>query len=226
MEGTNRAKNVVDFYVLCTRLKDVIRTGWKRWDVKRDRIESVAEHIFGVQSLAIAMWSEYKYDIDFYKVIFMIAVHELEEVVIGDLTQWDIAADDKLSQGYNAVQILLKNLLKKDEIERIVNEFNKRETKEALFAYNCDKLECDIQSKLYDEEGCVDLNNQENNPIFKDPYVKQLIETKGSWSGMWLEFGRNKFKYDDNFKEVSEYVENNIISIDDNLDNNKYINRI
>ena len=43
------------------------RTGWKTWNVKRDRLESVAEHVYGVQMLAIAMKSEYSYDIDINK---------------------------------------------------------------------------------------------------------------------------------------------------------------
>ena len=49
----SRVKNVVEFYVLCNKLKDVVRTGWKYWEVDRNRLESVAEHIFGVQSLAM-----------------------------------------------------------------------------------------------------------------------------------------------------------------------------
>ena len=72
-----KQKNVINYYVLCNKLKNVIRTGWKHWEVKKDRLESVAEHIFGVQMLAIAMKSEYQYDIDIMKVIFMIAIHEL-----------------------------------------------------------------------------------------------------------------------------------------------------
>lgn len=54
---------------MCNRLKNVIRTGWKKWNVQRERIESVAEHIFGVQMLAIAMKSEYQYDVDILKVV-------------------------------------------------------------------------------------------------------------------------------------------------------------
>ena len=50
--------------VLCNKLKNVIRKGWKDWHVKKERLESVAEHIFGVQMLAIAMKSEYEYDVD------------------------------------------------------------------------------------------------------------------------------------------------------------------
>jgi 5'-deoxynucleotidase YfbR-like HD superfamily hydrolase len=56
-----KEKNVVDFYVTCSKLKNVIRTGWKIWNVSCERIESVAEHIYGVQMLALAMYSEYEY---------------------------------------------------------------------------------------------------------------------------------------------------------------------
>lgn len=73
----NKEKKVISYYVLCNKLKNVIRTGRKYRHVQRERVESVAEHIFGVQMLAIAMKSEYEYDIDIMKVIFMIAVHEL-----------------------------------------------------------------------------------------------------------------------------------------------------
>ena len=91
----SKEENVINYYVLCNKLKDVIRSGWKNWKVERERIESVAEHIFGVQMLAIAMKSEYQYDVDIMKVIFMLAIHELGEIVIGDLTQFQIAKKDK-----------------------------------------------------------------------------------------------------------------------------------
>ncbi len=202
------AQTVVDFYILCTKLKNIIRSGWKRWNVQRERLESVAEHIFGVQSLAIAMWSQYRYDVDIYKVIMMVAVHELEEIIIGDYTPFDISRDEKLIKGHDAVKTILKNLLQKDEIEKLTLEFSSRKTKEAKFAHHCDKLECDIQSKLYDAEGCVDLTKQDNNPIFQDKYVQELLKKKnGSWSAMWLEYRRSKYGYDKNFKEVSNYVE-------------------
>lgn len=50
-----KEQKVLNYYVICNQLKDVIRTGWKDWNVKRERIESVAEHIYSVQMLAIAM---------------------------------------------------------------------------------------------------------------------------------------------------------------------------
>lgn len=90
-----KEENVLRYYVLCNKLKNTIRTGWKDWNVNRERLESVAEHIFGVQMLAIAMKSEYQYDVDIMKVIYMLAIHELEEIYIGDLTQFQISRDER-----------------------------------------------------------------------------------------------------------------------------------
>ena len=205
-------QNVIEFYTLCNKLKDVIRTGWKDWAVKRNRVESVAEHIYGVQMLAIAMWSEYKYDIDLKKVLFMLAVHELEEIVIGDLTIFDIDRKTKKEIGHSAVEKILKNLTSKQEIQDLVFEFDERKSKEAIFAYQCDKLEADIQCKLYDEENCVDLETQENKISDKEKEVKNLLKEYNSWSKMWLKFGQQKYKYDENFLKVSNYVINNKIS--------------
>lgn len=217
-----KEENVIRFYVLCNRLKDVIRTGWKDWRVKRERIESVAEHIFGVQMLAIAMQSEYKYDIDMMKVIYMLAVHELEEIYIGDLTMFQISKEEKKKLGHEAVLKVLGDLLNKEEMMSLILEFDERKTKEARFAYHCDKLECDLQSKLYDEENCVDLNNQEGNKTFNDERVQKLLKEGKSWSDMWLTFGQIAYGYDDNFLRVSNYAKkHNIKDIDKPKKSNK-----
>ncbi len=82
-----------------------------------------------------------------------------------------------------------------------------------MFAYQCDKLECDLQSKLYDEEGCVDLNKQEDNATMNNEKVQKLLKESSSWSTMWLRFGQQNYPYDENFKEVSNYVINNKIKL-------------
>lgn len=209
----SKEENVVKYYCLCNKLKDVIRTGWMDWHVKRDRLESVAEHIFGVEMLALAMYSEYDYDIDISKVIFMLAVHELEEIIIGDLTLFQISKEEKEKIGHKAIAKVLSGLTNKEEIEKLILEFDERKTKEACFAYQCDKLECDLQSKLYDEENCVDLNNQDGNKTLNDKKVQELLEKEKSWSGMWLAFGQDKYNYDKYFKDVSNYAKVNNIKV-------------
>ena len=206
-----KEENVLRFYVLCNKLKNVIRTGWTDWKVNRDRIESVAEHVYSVQMLAIAMKSEYQYDIDIDKVIRMLAVHELEEILIGDLTLFQISNEEKEKLGHEAIKNVLKGLIDKEEIINLITEFDERKTKEARFAFYCDKLECDLQAKLYDEENCVDLNNQEGNKIFENEHVQRLLNEQKSWSGMWLQFGQDRYNYDENFTSVSNYAKENSI---------------
>lgn len=163
--------------------------------------------------LAIAMQSEYQYDIDLQKVIMMLAVHELEEILIGDLTMFQVSKEEKITMGHKAIEDVLSSLLNKDQIIGLIKEFDAKETPEALFAYRCDKLECDLQSKLYDEENCVDLNNQEGNSTMEHPIVKELLDSGMTWSEMWLAFGQKVYNYDQNFREVSSYAMQNNIGI-------------
>lgn len=205
-------EKVISYYLVCNRLKDLIRSGWKNWKVKRNRIESVAEHIFGVQMLAIAMNSEYNYDIDIMKVIYMLAIHELGETIIGDITQFELNKEEKEKIEHEAVHKILGNLIDGDKIEKLFLEFDEKKTKEAKFAYQCDKLECDIQCKLYDEEGCVDYNNQKNKISINEQTMKNILNKEKSWSSSWIEFGKKTYNYDENFMKVADYIKNNNIN--------------
>lgn len=219
----SKEENVLNYYVVCNKLKNIIRTGWKHWNVQRERIESVAEHIFGVQMLAIAMKSEYQYDVDIMKVIFMLAIHEIGESVIGDLTQFQITNEKKENLEHEAVSKILDGLIDGNKIKELFLEFDAHNTKESMFAYQCDKLECDLQSKLYDEEGCVDLNKQEGNVVMKNPKVQKLLSNGASWSTMWLLFSQQSYPYDDNFRAVSNYSKNNDIDIGKKINNLKQL---
>lgn len=207
----SKEENIIKYYVTCNTLKNVLRTGWLYWNVKRDRIESVAEHVYGVQMLAIAMKSEYKYDIDIMKVIMMLAIHELSETIVGDLVQFDITSADKLKKEHEAIHNILSPLVDGKMIEELIEEFDKRETEEAKFAFQCDKLEADIQCKLYDKEGCVDLNDLKVNSATQNKVLSDLINASSSWSKGWLEFSQKKYPYDDNFIALSNYVKDNDI---------------
>lgn len=206
----NKEKSVIEFYLMCNKLKRVIRTGWQDWNVKAERLESVAEHIYGVQMLALAMKSQYQYDIDISKVIKMLAVHELEEIFIGDLTLFQISKEEKDILGHEAVSKVLKDLIDRQEIKSLIVEFDERKTREAKFAYQCDKLECDLQSRVYDTnaEVSLDAESQINNSAYLNEDVQDLLAQGKSFSQMWMQFGRNRYPYDENFKKVSQTAEN------------------
>ena len=58
-----KLKNAMRFYLLATQLKYKIRSGWdeKHWNVSKERVESIAEHVYGTCILAISLDSEFQY---------------------------------------------------------------------------------------------------------------------------------------------------------------------
>lgn len=212
----NKAQSVIDFYVLTNRLKNVVRTGWLNWHVSSSRVESVAEHVYGVQMLALAMYSEYEYDIDIKKVIFMLAVHELEETIIGDLTHRQISAEEKMKIGHEAVEKILVELICGDEIKELIYEFDKRESREAKFAYHCDKLECDLQCKLYDESGYVRVEDQLDSDNHRKDVMEELRAGKSTWSYNWMNYDRPKYEDDQHFLDILDYARDKEISKETN----------
>ena len=98
-------KSAINFYLLATKLKYKIRSGWdsKHWNIKSDRLESVAEHIYGTCILAIGLDSEFNLGIDLNKVIKMLVIHELGEVLIPDITPFDgITKEEKKQMEHEA----------------------------------------------------------------------------------------------------------------------------
>lgn len=156
--------------------------------------------------LALAIYFQFSYKLDINKVIYMLAIHELEEIEIGDLAFFETTREEKLINGKKATDYILKDFLGKDEISELLDEYNERKTEEAIFAYHCDKLECDIQMKLYDQEECFDLNDQPNNPIINDPNVKKVLNSEKNISNAWIEFDRSKYEDDKNFIAIIDYL--------------------
>ncbi len=77
----------------------------------------------GAQMLAIAMWSEYGYDLDLARVIMMLVIHELEEMVIGDVIPFEVSAEEKKLRGREAVVELLSELDGDAPVRKLAEEF-------------------------------------------------------------------------------------------------------
>lgn len=153
-----KIKTILDYYILTNKLKDLIRTGWKRWGVQKDRLESVAEHIYGTCMLAVAIWSETLPEVNLSEVILMLALHETEENIISDITPYDDEQKQKLKkEGEKAVLAIFKNFVAKDVYFKLIHDFDTLATPEAVFARKCDKLESDLQARLYSDGGYMDL---------------------------------------------------------------------
>lgn len=201
-----KINNVIKFYNLAATLKDKIRSGWKLWHVSKERLESVAEHIYGTCILAIAIESEFEVNIDLNKVLKMLVLHELEEIIIGDITTYDnISKEEKIKMGKLAVSQVLDNLIKKDEYENLLDEFNNHKTNESKFAYECDKLEASLQAKLYDNGNYVDIFSKENEKLVNTDWNQKAIKSGAKClSDLFIEYD-NKC-YDKIFKDIVDNI--------------------
>ena len=100
------------FYLSATKLKYKIRSGWDKnhWNIKSDRIESIAEHVYGTSILAIALNSEFDLDLDMEKVLKMLAVpfYTISEI--------------SSNFGYDGIQEQMNSQLSARELQYVTNE--------------------------------------------------------------------------------------------------------
>lgn len=189
-------ETVIAIFALMHKLRNTKRKGWYDENIKRYRVESVADHIYSTQMLAYAMQSEFNYNVDIRKVILMLAVHEIGETIIGDLTPEDMQEDLKSEYESKTVKSLLDLIPNSELLRNLFTEFETRETKEAKFAYQIDKAECDLQARLYEQEGAFIENYQ-----------------KYSFTKKWIEFDRKRISFDKNFSSLLDFGMNNDMTI-------------
>ena len=201
--------NIIGFYILANKLKNIIRRGWIEIGIDKERLESDAEHINGTLMLAIAINSEYELDLDMYKVLKMLALHETEEILMPDYTvRSNITKLEKNEQGRVAVSKVVSGLGEENVIDELLDDYRKRESKEAKFAHLVDKIECDFQAKLYDLEGVMDYNRAREDLIYYGSRAEEIDAKSKTAADFWIEYDRPKYKDDKIFRELIEDIKN------------------
>lgn len=203
--------NIIKFYIEANKLKNVIRTGWKEVKIKSDRIESVAEHVYGTLVLAITIDSEYKLNLDMLKILKMITVSELSKINLdSESTPVNhISKEERINNAKIVVSSITEQLINKEELLSLLDEYNLGKTKEAKFAKNISKLESDLQAKIYDLNGNFDLENAiadaKNYPTdLSEKIVPQIKKA----SDAWILFDREYYVDDEMFKTLSKDIQN------------------
>ena len=209
----DKIKTIIDYYYLTYKLKSVVRSGWNAWGVKRDRVESIAEHIYGTCMLAIAIWSETLPDVNLSEVLMMLALHETEEIIIGDITPFDDESKLKIKKdGQKAVQAVFKDLIAKDVYFKLVQDFDARATKEAVFAHKCDKLESDIMARIYSDEGVLKFEDGKKMTCKKSIQDLKQKAKSDDVANLFCVWDRKHFEdCDDIFLKINKYLEKNHI---------------
>ena len=214
-EENKKYQEIFRFYYNNMELEKNERTGWdnEHWDIIGKR-ESVADHIYGTIILSLAMADNYEKDINLDKVLQTLLIHEIGEIEIGDKTPFDMTKEEKARLEHKAMQHVLGNLSDEDEMYKSLLEFDEEEKKEAEFAHRCDKLEADIQSKIYEDNGKQkSLDEQQNNVAFKSPKVQKMIQEGANTAfDIWYLYDKDIYKDSETFRNMLEYVKENSLT--------------
>ncbi|HZJ57796.1 MAG TPA: HD domain-containing protein [Clostridia bacterium] len=139
---SERLKKQIDFIVEVDKLKNIYR---QTLLMDGSRNENDAEHSWHLALMAMVLKEHSpKKDLDITKVLKMLLVHDLVEIYAGDTFCYDEKANlDKAHRELVAAERLY-SLLPSDqgqELRALWDEFEEKETPEALFASSLDRLQ-------------------------------------------------------------------------------------
>lgn len=223
-EEYTKYREIFRFYRKTFKLKNKIRSGWdsKHWNVKALRVESVSEHVVGAIALAMAMKYEFGYNINIDEVVKLLAIHEIGESIIGDITPFDgITPEDKKEIEHRAMREVLGNLSDNDLLLNLLFNFDNKTYNEDVFAYFCDKLEADLQSKIYQDSGVHhSLDDQAGNCVFDSSKAQEILNNGAKTAfDVWYFYDLPIYENNQYFSEFSDLLnyikENDLVKKED-----------
>lgn len=206
-----KCQEIFRFYYLNDKLKNKDRSGWDEyhWRLKSNRIEKVSEHIFATLVLALVISLELEPNINIDKVLKTLTIHEIGEILIGDLTPFDnVAPEEKKKIEHQAIIKVIGDLTEREELINLIFEFDEIETPEAKFEFYCDKIQADIKSKIYEELGLnFSLAEQENNIVLKSNTIKKIIaDGARTVYDVWHEYDKPRYNESNTFSSLLEKI--------------------
>ncbi len=142
-------KEIVEFLFETTMLRKTPRSGFQFLGTGS---ESVAEHLLSTVYIGYVL-CKMEPDVDELKVLKLCLMHDLPEARTGDMNYVNkkyVAVDEK-----KAVREIAAPLFFGGEIEEALDEFNRRESREAFLARDADQLALILHLKE-----CGDLGNK------------------------------------------------------------------
>ena len=139
----------------------------------------------------------------------MLTIHETGEIIIGDQTEWDLPKEEKARIEREAVVKILSNVPHGEELIELVDEFNGHLTLESEYAFLIDKLEYDMQVKMYEKEGRYDFNNFPKNVVTTSRSVQEIIQNgASSVFDVHYEYDKDRYNRIPCFRRILEKTKN------------------
>jgi putative hydrolase of HD superfamily len=141
LSGSARLAKQIAFIVEVDKLKQILR---QTLLIDGSRRENDAEHSWHMAMMAIILKEYAAPEVDLFRVLKMLLIHDLVEIDAGDTFAYDLAAASGQAEREARAADRLFGLLASDqtaELRTLWDEFEARRTPDALFAGALDRLQ-------------------------------------------------------------------------------------
>ncbi|KEY66319.1 hypothetical protein S7711_02781 [Stachybotrys chartarum IBT 7711] len=161
----NEPESPLPFFHMLERLKTTKREGWRRFGISRG--ESISDHMYRMSLISMFAPPELAPKLDLHKCMKMCLIHDMAELLVGDITPVDgVSKPEKNRREAATMDFLTKSLLRNvaggatgEDIRAIWQEYEDSQTIDSLFVHDVDKMELLLQMMEYERhsEGKLDL---------------------------------------------------------------------
>jgi putative hydrolase of HD superfamily len=135
-------EKVIKFLHQSEKLKDTMRHSW----TSKGRQESVAEHSWRLSLMALLLIGEFEEEVDLSKLLSIIIIHDLAEVVTGDIPVFEKSSADRIEE-HEAFRSLMKTISggQGSRFYDLWIEYENGTSVEGRIAKALDKIEAQLQ---------------------------------------------------------------------------------
>ena len=173
--------NYLDFFKTVGKSKRLLRSGPVREGIKDP--ESVAEHSFRTGVIAMVLSDKLDYDLDKEKLVKMALIHDIGEIVTGDIVvqRGEILdlklRDEKEEQERAGIKKIFNQIQEGNIYGTIFEEMIERKSVEAKIFWQFDKLEMAFTALEYEEEQGKQMEEffLDANTHMKEPLLRKIL---------------------------------------------------
>ena len=178
---TAKKINYLDFFKTVGKSKRLLRSGPVREGIKDP--ESVAEHSFRTGVIAMVLADKLNYELDKGKLVKMALIHDIGEIVTGDVVVQrgevlDLKLrDEKEDQERVGIKQIFNQIQEGNIYVEIFEEMIERKSLEAKVFWQFDKLEMAFTALEYEEEQGKQLEEffLDANTHMKEPLLRKIL---------------------------------------------------
>jgi hypothetical protein len=177
-------------------LRERMRRGHIYWGDKGERLESDLEHIYGTLVITLGLESEYDFALNFNEIIETMLIHEADEIILDDPTDFDYTPEQRKVLTDDAVLRVFGNVKNGKHYMHLLDGFERKEDINNQYKHLIDKIEYTMQVKMNQLRARYDFANRPKNAATESDIVKKIIEN-GASDTFEVQYEYDKHRYHD-----------------------------